>query len=106
VLICDRSPPQGCSLSLRDALPICQGEPTVAVDLCVVADPAQQPVGDPRGPPGTAGELRRGVVVQSPTEQPRGPGDDALQVGRLRSEEHTSELQSRFELVCRLLLEK
>src|SRR5699024_12736014 len=24
---------------------------------------------------------------------------------RLRSEEHTSELQSRFELVCRLLLE-
>src|SRR5699024_12511593 len=26
--------------------------------------------------------------------------------GFLRSEEHTSELQSRFELVCRLLLEK
>src|SRR5207249_10330558 len=26
--------------------------------------------------------------------------------GRLRSEEHTSELQSRFDLVCRLLLEK
>src|SRR5699024_11408273 len=25
---------------------------------------------------------------------------------RYRSEEHTSELQSRFELVCRLLLEK
>src|SRR5437868_4789733 len=25
---------------------------------------------------------------------------------RMRSEEHTSELQSRFELVCRLLLEK
>src|SRR5699024_11247776 len=25
---------------------------------------------------------------------------------RSRSEEHTSELQSRFELVCRLLLEK
>ena len=24
----------------------------------------------------------------------------------LRSEEHTSELQSRFDLVCRLLLEK
>src|SRR5207249_5426726 len=28
------------------------------------------------------------------------PGD-----GELRSEEHTSELQSRFDLVCRLLLE-
>src|SRR5699024_11594897 len=26
--------------------------------------------------------------------------------GKLRSEEHTSELQSRFDLVCRLLLEK
>src|SRR5699024_12351137 len=27
-------------------------------------------------------------------------------IGTLRSEEHTSELQSRFDLVCRLLLEK
>src|SRR5699024_11646693 len=27
-------------------------------------------------------------------------------LARLRSEEHTSELQSRFDLVCRLLLEK
>src|SRR5699024_12413945 len=27
-------------------------------------------------------------------------------IGGLRSEEHTSELQSRFDLVCRLLLEK
>src|SRR5699024_12246233 len=31
-----------------------------------------------------------------------GPGAPQL----LRSEEHTSELQSRFDLVCRLLLEK
>src|SRR5712692_4581307 len=30
----------------------------------------------------------------------------ALAVGTLRSEEHTSELQSQFHLVCRLLLEK
>src|SRR5437868_8918630 len=29
-----------------------------------------------------------------------------LQTILLRSEEHTSELQSRFDLVCRLLLEK
>src|SRR5256884_5712946 len=28
------------------------------------------------------------------------------EVGRVRSEEHTSELQSRLHLVCRLLLEK
>src|SRR5699024_11827844 len=33
--------------------------------------------------------------------------DGSLNVGNLlRSEEHTSELQSRFDLVCRLLLEK
>src|SRR5207249_9801710 len=30
----------------------------------------------------------------------------AKPIGDLRSEEHTSELQSRFDLVCRLLLEK
>src|SRR5699024_9531173 len=31
---------------------------------------------------------------------------DAVPTGQPRSEEHTSELQSRFDLVCRLLLEK
>src|SRR5438105_12836654 len=31
---------------------------------------------------------------------------DGLSFGRSRSEEHTSELQSRVDLVCRLLLEK
>src|SRR2546422_6444712 len=30
----------------------------------------------------------------------------AMNIKRLRSEEHTSELQSRLHLVCRLLLEK
>src|SRR5699024_12882489 len=36
------------------------------------------------------------------------PANEQLQHGldALRSEEHTSELQSRFDLVCRLLLEK
>src|SRR3712207_7728770 len=32
--------------------------------------------------------------------------DEGRLLGRLRSEEHTSELQSRQYLVCRLLLEK
>src|SRR5207249_11705804 len=32
--------------------------------------------------------------------------DELHRAGALRSEEHTSELQSRFDLVCRLLLEK
>src|SRR5207249_5610140 len=31
---------------------------------------------------------------------------DSIPAGTPRSEEHTSELQSRFDLVCRLLLEK
>src|SRR5688572_32093707 len=35
------------------------------------------------------------------------PGEDARRVdARVRSEEHTSELQSQSNLVCRLLLEK
>src|SRR5699024_12601304 len=33
-------------------------------------------------------------------------GDERQSSGKQRSEEHTSELQSRFDLVCRLLLEK
>src|SRR5687768_17916229 len=39
--------------------------------------------------------------------KPEAPGFLAVDVDRqLRSEEHTSELQSRLHLVCRLLLEK
>src|SRR5438094_3265943 len=33
-------------------------------------------------------------------------GDDHFHSGLARSEEHTSELQSPYDLVCRLLLEK
>src|SRR5437868_12643211 len=36
----------------------------------------------------------------------RAAGASPSRIPRLRSEEHTSELQSRFDLVCRLLLEK
>src|SRR5690606_41618978 len=35
-----------------------------------------------------------------------GPGETRRMLDRARSEEHTSELQSRENLVCRLLLEK
>src|SRR5436309_10526994 len=34
------------------------------------------------------------------------PGEDPAEFEAMRSEEHTSELQSRENLVCRLLLEK
>src|SRR2546429_2547963 len=37
---------------------------------------------------------------------PRRPFSTAPKARRARSEEHTSELQSRLHLVCRLLLEK
>src|SRR5699024_12052758 len=46
--------------------------------------------------PSGDGKMRR------PTRASRSPGP----TGTFRSEEHTSELQSRFDLVCRLLLEK
>src|SRR6266576_6319340 len=39
----------------------------------------------------------------SPSRMRRELGDDGI--AKLRSEEHTSELQSRRDLVCRLLLE-
>src|SRR2546430_15736779 len=64
------------TLSLHDALPI---------SAVVVHDHAQPRV------------LGRGDVVQCL------PGHPA---GQRRSEEHTSELQSQSNLVCRLLLEK
>src|SRR5256884_2671247 len=48
---------------------------------------------------------RWGPRAQSPAMSPR--GQSPCPVGSpARSEEHTSELQSRLHLVCRLLLEK
>src|SRR5205809_2076567 len=48
------------------------------------------------------------TLFRSGRRDPRGPrgGGTVLHRGRRRSEEHTSELQSRLHLVCRLLLEK
>src|SRR5215211_4136974 len=62
------------------------------------------------GPAGSVGRARsdgRGAAQAATGPGPgggvRGPRDGR---GRLRSEEHTSELQSHSDLVCRLLLEK
>src|SRR3989442_6153220 len=65
------------TLSLHDALPIC----------------AEQPVRRHPGLGAQGGETRGSVRVRE-SRRPE------------RSEEHTSELQSRPHLVCRLLLEK
>src|SRR3712207_8890181 len=56
--------------------------------------------------PGGGGDERR--APQRHPHAPRGGQGGARRtgVGRQRSEEHTSELQSRQYLVCRLLLEK
>src|SRR2546422_3902781 len=50
--------------------------------------------------------LHSGVTMSEPTS-PSATGAPVLSItSRKRSEEHTSELQSRLHLVCRLLLEK
>src|SRR2546422_8588558 len=46
------------------------------------------------------------VTLGSYVEQQFGWRDRVFLTGAVRSEEHTSELQSRLHLVCRLLLEK
>src|SRR5699024_12091419 len=80
--------------SLPDALPISRAQlPARRLD----PGGARQPARDRAGGGGAA---RRGLRGPHPLP-PR--GRDAR---RLRSEEHTSELQSRFDLVCRLLLDK
>src|SRR3712207_8840141 len=68
-------------------------------DVHDAALPAQAPVGGDARPPAAAGEdhLDRHRIAP-----PRG---GTWGERRLRSEEHTSELQSRQYLVCRLLLE-
>src|SRR3712207_7931960 len=83
------------TLSLHDALPIWSG--TAAAPWrcrrsagCSSRRPTRPRAADPRR-----------ASARSARATPRAPGRRAR-----RSEEHTSELQSRQSLVCRLLLEK
>src|SRR2546422_3089990 len=66
--------------------------------------------GPGRGTPGSASTQTRG---REPRKEPPGAESERRRArgrphsrGAGRSEEHTSELQSRLHLVCRLLLEK
>src|SRR5205809_4885454 len=77
--ICVRPDSRICSLSLHDALPI-----SLLVEVDLDARLAALEHGD--------------AALQAP--------DAAGERRETRSEEHTSELQSRLHLVCRLLLEK
>src|SRR5207249_10527082 len=86
----DTATPEFYTLSLHDALPISRGaEPDRVLQAGHALGRSSHRGG--RDPGGGA----RGV--RSAAHRP--PRAD-------RSEEHTSELQSRFDLVCRLLLEK
>src|SRR5688572_32194289 len=87
------------TLSLHDALPICRGEGEEGLAVVERAD------GDV-----DRAVLRAGQAVPvlpavfGGEDALGGRGESALPVER--SEEHTSELQSQSNLVCRLLLEK
>src|SRR5688572_32335273 len=82
------------TLSLHDALPISAAERVVHLLRA-------EHRGGQRADDGLSGE-RAGV---SPARA-GGGGGAFWDGGALRSEEHTSELQSQSNLVCRLLLEK
>src|SRR5690625_6123905 len=93
-----RAPPSLYPLSLHDALPILDITDGVLCDSQGrTEDPAIWAIGDVARRRSDDGSARRVEHWTSAGEQ-----GTAL----ARSEEHTSELQSRGHLVCRLLLEK
>src|SRR5439155_8871028 len=102
----DRPPPSSYTLSLHDALPIYYEQRGMLPGLGLL------PVATDNGPffhPRAVAFWHFNIVPDSRTVQH--PNDIAHQYLRahlrlmFRSEEHTSELQSRGHLVCRLLLE-
>src|SRR3712207_7729492 len=70
--------------------------------------PPRRPAPRDRDPPPQAVGLQGRLAVEHRHRDDRGGlrRRDGLRHADLRSEEHTSELQSRQYLVCRLLLEK
>src|SRR5699024_4929801 len=59
-----------------------------------------------RGPDRSRGDRTSPMRLDGTMTTDPASGPAVGELLRLRSEEHTSELQSRFDLVCRLLLEK
>src|SRR5207249_11686617 len=91
-------------LSLHDALPILTTTPESSALRLAAGRNARPSAGVTRSTEKKLLETTS-IATISPrplvlTKAPRPP------CARTRSEEHTSELQSRFDLVCRLLLEK
>src|SRR5438309_7397425 len=81
------------TLSLHDALPI-----WLSIDELLTAPSTVEVAGK--------SETHQNSEAVNNQSESTYPFRVALVVDRLRSEEHTSELQSQFHLVCRLLLEK
>src|SRR5690606_41847626 len=95
------APTDSYPLSLPDALPILAQQAQDAHHVVLRTAAAFVGAGD-------RGVLRAGGLFADPASLRDRAGQVAIdEVHRkLRSEEHTSELQSRENLVCRLLLEK
>src|SRR5690606_41916460 len=102
--ISGRPTPASCTLSLHDALPIYVG--AVGHDV-VDGGPAAGLLdqGEELLLGGVALDLEVHTDLPVAVAHLVGHTEDPQQVD-VRSEEHTSELQSRENLVCRLLLEK
>src|SRR5207249_11708374 len=94
------------TLSLHDALPILpSGQPHHDIREVHPEHERTKPIRRGRRTPETAALIETTPARTAKSEQTK-PILGAFAVHSLRSEEHTSELQSRFDLVCRLLLEK
>src|SRR5690242_21220534 len=93
------APTELSPLSLHDALPICA--------LLGLQHPPPGPGAGDRSDGGAPGmkESRESTGIGSLASQSVVYGFGGV-LARMRSEEHTSELQSHVNLVCRLLLEK
>src|SRR5256886_9589534 len=89
-------------LPLPDALPICEAASASDVEDSLARSPAERPCQPARTP---ASE-RPHRALRDPQPESRGLVARIVRDAGVRSEEHTSELQSQSNLVCRLLLEK
>src|SRR5439155_6329764 len=86
-----------CSVAPRTVPSGCEGGATCSRQSSSLMRPAISSIAQPEGPPATPGPYGS-IGFSGAGGHPNGC--------RPRSEEHTSELQSRGQLVCRLLLEK
>src|SRR5690606_39849253 len=102
--VCSATPPTELyTLSLHDALPISPASPVASGPVASGSDTSPRP-GATSAPTCTVSPVAPVSPVASPCSR-AGVSPAAMSL-RPRSEEHTSELQSRENLVCRLLLEK